>query len=263
MDVAAIQYLNQINRRFYETVAAEFDASRQRAWAGWEQLLPLVGAGLRPAPTVLNILDVGCGNGRFGVFLMERFGKDALGRDALHYHGIDSSAALLDKARAAVAGIEAHLEQYDIVEQPLDTALGQFDLVVLFGVLHHIPGADRRLDLLRALGEHVAPGGLLVFTEWLFYDDPHLRERIVDWEVGVQVEPGDYLLDWKRGVKSETSPVLRYCHAVDAAEHQRLVAATGLQPLTEYRADAGYRAGGNRAGNLYTIFINEKKVNTP
>ena len=146
----------------------------------------------------------------------------------------------------------------------LTTALGQFDLVALFGVLHHIPGADRRLDLLRALGERVAPGGLLVFTEWLFYDDPRLRERIVDWAVDVQVEPGDYLLDWRRGVKSLTSPALRYCHAVDEAEHQRLVAATGLQPLAEYRADAGYRGvGGNRGGNLYTILINEKKVNAP
>ena len=108
MNDFTIQYLNQINRRFYETVAAEFDASRQRAWAGWEEVV-------RNLKAPLHVLDVGCGNGRFGVFLIERLGKDAL-----HYHGMDSSAALLDKAREALAGIDARLEQRDIVEQPLD-----------------------------------------------------------------------------------------------------------------------------------------------
>ena len=48
----------------------------------------------------------------------------------------------------------------------------------------------------------------------------------------LQVEPHDYLLDWRRGEHA-----LRYCHYVDDAEHAALIAATGLTEITTYRAD--------------------------
>ena len=237
VDDATFRYLNDLNRRFYETVAIDFDATRQQAWAGWERLLPYLHA-------PLSILDIGCGNGRFGAFLAERIGKDRL-----RYVGLDSSAALLERASAALAGVDSRLEQRDILDLPPDAALGQFGLVAFFGVLHHIPGADRRLALLRALAGRVAPGGWLVWTEWRFLENPRLVERIVPWSEGAQVEAGDYLLDWRKGRQAELDPALRYCHAVDDAEHRRLVAATGLDVVAEYRADAA---------NLYTVLWKTK-----
>ncbi len=39
MDETTIRRLNEINRRFYETVAADFDATRQTAWSGWEDII--------------------------------------------------------------------------------------------------------------------------------------------------------------------------------------------------------------------------------
>lgn len=241
MDDETIRALNAINRRFYETVAADFDATRQTAWQGWERLLPF----LKPS---LAVLDAGCGNGRFGVFLAQRLGKQHL-----RYIGIDQNAALLDRARQSLTGIDAQFEQRDLVEQPSGDSLGAFDLVALFGVLHHVPGAERRLALLRSLADRVAPGGLLAFTEWRFMAAgvaDRFRARIVPWDAvlwgggGGAVEAGDYLLDWRRGVQAGTAPALRYCHYVDDAEHVRLVAAAGLNPIAEYRADAA---------NLYTI----------
>lgn len=227
MDTATIRHLNDLNRRFYAATAADFDATRQQPWDGWERLLSHLYA-------PLSVLDVGCGNGRFGLFLADRFGKDHL-----HYVGLDSSAALLERARAALVGIDARFEEHDIVEQPPDPSLGQFGLVVLFGVLHHVPGATNRLALLRALADRVAPGGLLAWTEWRFLENPRLVERSVPWDANLQVEPGDTLLDWRRGAQT-----LRYCHAVDDAEHAQLIAAAGLRVVDEYRADAA---------NLYTV----------
>ncbi len=232
MDAETIRRLNAINQRFYATVAAEFDQSRQQAWQGWDRLLPY----LSPP---LSVLDVGCGNGRFGVFLAEKFGNERL-----RYHGSDSSAALIARAQVALAGMAATFDQRDLVEQPPDESLGQFDLVALFGVLHHIPGAERREALLRALADRVAPGGILAVSEWRFADEPRFRERIVAWDAVAEygdlaVEPGDTLLDWRRGTTA-----LRYCHHVDDAEHARLIAAVGLPVIAEYRADAA---------NLYTI----------
>lgn len=233
MDDATIDHLNAINRAFYAQVAGDFDATRGSAWRGWERLLPYL-----PTPeTPLTVLDVGCGNGRFGIFLQERVG-------AIDYHGIDSSPALLDRARIALP--DAVLEMRDIVENPPDA--GQYDLVALFGVLHHVPGADRRLALIQALADRVAPSGLFAFTAWRFCEYPRFRSKIVAWDAGIQTEPGDYLLDWRQGERA-----LRYCHYVDDAENQRLVEASGLKLVATYRDD-----GFTGDVNLYTILKRER-----
>jgi capsular polysaccharide biosynthesis protein len=52
------------------------------------------------------------------------------------------------------------------------------------------------------------------------------------------LDPGDYLLDWKRGGRG-----LRYCHLVDEAEIERLAAESGLRVCETFRA-------GGREGDL-------------
>ncbi len=217
MDETTIRRLNQINRDFYAAAADSFDESRQQAWPGWETL----SAYLTPP---LSVLDVGCGNGRFGVFLAQKFGA------GMQYHGIDNNPTLLDRARAALTGVDAQLEQRDIVEDPPDSRV--YNLVALFGVLHHIPGAAQRQQLMAVLARRVAPGGLLAFACWRFYEYERFRRRIIPWPPDFTVEPHDYLLDWRRGATA-----LRYCHYVDDAEHAALIAATGLTEVVTYRAD--------------------------
>ncbi len=205
-------------------------------WPGWDKLLPYL-----KAP--LSVLDVGCGNGRFGVFLAQH-----LEPEAITYYGIDHNAALLERARAALnlGRLRAELEDRDIVLQPPDT--GAYDLVGLFGVLHHIPGSEHRRSLMRTLAQRVKPGGLLAFAAWRFYDFARFRERIVPWPDDLDVEPGDYLLDWRRGEHT-----LRYCHYVNETEHAELVKETGLVELITYRAD-----GRTHDINCYSLLRKEK-----
>ena len=228
MDEHTIQRLNAINRTFYATVAEDFDTTRGKPWPGWQQLLPLL-------QLPLSVLDVGCGNGRFGVFLSQRLGT------SIHYHGIDNNSALLDHARQSLLHINADFELRDIIEQPPDN--GIYDLVVLLGVLHHIPGAQQRLTLIRSLGQRLRPGGLLVFACWRFYEYTRFRERIVPIPDDMTIEPGDFLLDWRRGAHA-----LRYCHYVDDDEVNRLIEASGLHPMRQYRAD-----GQSGDMNLYVV----------
>jgi SAM-dependent methyltransferase len=218
MNDATIERLNQINREFYRITAEDFAESRDQPWAGWDALLPT----LKPP---LTVLDVGCGNGRFGLFLAGKFGGATL-----TYVGLDNNLALLDRARVALDGIDARLEHRDILDNPPDT--GEYDLVGLFGVLHHIPGSEQRRNLMRALATRVAPGGMLAFAAWQFYEYARFRDRIVPWPDDIEVERHDYLLDWRRGERA-----LRYCHYVDDAEHADLIAATGLTEIATYRAD--------------------------
>lgn len=234
MHPATIQRLNAINRAFYQTVADDFDQTRAAPWPGWMLLLPHLRA-------PLNVLDIGCGNARFAVFLAQR-----LGAEQVTYHGIDNSAALLDRARAhlaAIPGLRARLDEHDIVEQPLN--LGTYDLVTLFGVLHHIPGAEEREQFMGQAAGCVKAGGLLVFAAWRFHEFERYRARVVPWPDDLRVEAGDYLLDWRRGAQG-----LRYCHYVDDAEQAALVAATGMTPVDEYRAD-----GDENRANAYSVLL--------
>jgi len=225
MDRHTIARLNAINRRFYAITAQDFDASRGGAWAGWEQLLPHIRDTRGALPR--RVLDVGCGNGRFGRFLAEH------AEAPLVYHGIDSNSTLLQHAEDALAtraDIKATFDEGDVVTEPPDA--GTYDLVALFGVIHHIPGTIQRETFMRTLAQRVAPGGFLVFTAWRFYEYERFRARLIPWPEDITVERHDYLLDWQRG---ETA--LRYCHYVDDTEHARLIEATGLESMVDYRAD--------------------------
>lgn len=248
MNQATIKRLIAINREFYQRTAAEFDQTRGQPWPGWHRLLAhLPQAG---AVEALRVLDVGCGNGRLGLFLAANWSQP--GDSELIYHGVDSSPALLERAReslAGVAGVTATLETRDALLDvpPAET----YDLVAAFGVLHHVPGFDFRRRWLQALATRVAPGGRLAFAAWRFYEYERFRQRVVPWppELVEQVEQHDYLLDWRRGVAA-----LRYCHFVDDAEHDDLVRASGLHELESYRAD-----GFTGAVNRYSILGQEPR----
>lgn len=233
MKPETVTYLNSLNRQFYETTASAFDETRQHPWDGWERLRANL-----PAARPLRVLDVGCGNGRFGVFLADEL-------SAMTYHGVDNNPSLLGYARDVLQGrpgITTTFSQQDIVADGL-AVTGDYDLVVLFGVIHHVPGAANRTALLCQLADCVAPGGMLAFAAWRFMDNPRLRRKTVDWPPDVEREPGDYLLDWRRGEVAN-----RYCHFVDDEEHVSLIEATGLTHVGDYRAD-----GSDGRSNRYSL----------
>jgi SAM-dependent methyltransferase len=224
MDERTIWRLNDLNRQFYATVAHSFDQTRGSAWHGWERLLPY----LRDLPASPRVLDVGCGNGRFGLFLAQN-------NILAHYTGHDNNATLLAHAQHDLQG--ANLASFQLVERdsilnPLEE--GAYDFIGVFGVVHHVPSLERRKAFLRGLGERLTNKGILAYATWRFMDDDKLRQRVVAWDddLAPQVEEHDYLLDWRQGDRA-----LRYCHYVDDAEQAQLDDATGLHLLEHYRAD--------------------------
>ncbi|MDE0328857.1 MAG: class I SAM-dependent methyltransferase [Anaerolineaceae bacterium] len=230
MNARTRRRLATINRKFYREVAQEFDRTRARPWAGWKPLLPHL-ATLPPQP---RVLDVGCGNGRFARYLMDHIG-------AIQYTGVDYSPEMLHMARERLP--DAQLIARDLVSEA--PPAGPFDLVVCFGFLHHVPGRAQRLELVRALAQALAPGGLLTFVTWRFADFERLSRRIVPWpaDLADEVENNDFLLDWKRGAYA-----LRYCHHCDAAEHRALVDAAGLVEIASWCAD-----GPDNAANRFSL----------
>ena len=229
MDYETARRLNAINRAFYARTARDFDATRQRPWSGWTRLLHSLDL------PIDSLLDFGCGNARFARYLASKQTQ------SFAYCGVDSSAELLALAREQVASLalaKCELLERDIIMGTLPRQLAQ--LVVLFGLLHHVPGRRRRRELVKAAADCVLPGGWLAFTAWRFIESQRLRARIQPWDSDIKVEAGDYLLDWRRGERA-----LRYCHYIDEEEHAELIAAAGLRVVDDYREDGGL--------NRYTV----------
>ena len=65
MKQATILQLNDLNQHFYKVTAEEFSKTRSFYWKGWGELIePLKEIGKNHPQ--LKVLDIGCGNGRFG-----------------------------------------------------------------------------------------------------------------------------------------------------------------------------------------------------
>lgn len=250
MDSRTRMQLRALNRRFYEKHALGFDASRDHAWPGWERLelrMP------RDASAPMRVLDVGCGNARFARTLHERLG------DRFRYTGVDENAALLERARDALAdmtSVDAQLIRADVLDRVAGDTLphGPFDLVVAFGLLHHVPGFEDRRSLLRALAGRLGDRGMLVVTAWQFADRTRFEKHLVPWSEQAtavdppidtaQLEEGDHLLSF-----DGDRTALRYCHHCSERELDRLAAALPLTPRPRFSADG-------RSGDLnrYLIF---------
>lgn len=238
MDEETRQALLEVNRRFYEHHAESFSRSRGRAWEGWRRLLPHLGS-----PDVLRVLDAGCGNARLALFLSEAWP----GR--LDYTGLDGSGPLLDAARRSLASwatspqrLQAQLLEHDLIRQGVPHSLGEFHLIGLFGVLHHVPGQAGRLELVRQLGRLLAPRSLLAVSLWRFDRLPRFEKMRLSWQSSdLRVDPGrleegDHLLSWGG---EATCP--RYCHLTSHREADEIVEASGLRLVERFTADGASR----------------------
>jgi 2-polyprenyl-3-methyl-5-hydroxy-6-metoxy-1,4-benzoquinol methylase len=127
--------------------------------------------------------------------------------------------------------------------------LGLYDLISCLAAMQHIPGRNRRLQLLREMASHLRPDGRIILSNWQFLESTRQQRKIVEWQqIGLRpedVEENDYLLTWQRGGTG-----FRYVCFIDAAETAALASEAGLRCLVQFRSDG-------REGNLnlYTLLV--------
>jgi 2-polyprenyl-3-methyl-5-hydroxy-6-metoxy-1,4-benzoquinol methylase len=232
MEEQVIRRLLELNQDFYERLSEPFAQSRTRPQPGFSRLTELL------SQPCHSLLDVGCGDGRFGRFLQSHGAGE-------RYVGVDFSDKLLAKAAAHSNGI-FHLR--DLSQPGCLEDLGRYDAVSCLAVLQHIPGRANRLQLLLQMKACMAPGGLLFLSTWQFRESERLRSKIREWsEIGLEgsdVEPDDHLLTWQRGGFS-----YRYVALIDRSETEQLAREAGLRLVKQFRSDG-------KEGNLslYSVF---------
>ena len=224
------QKIVSLNHQFYQSFASDFSETRGR-------LQPGVLKVLEENPPKESILDLGCGNGKIALELVERGYSGT-------YLGADFSLGLLDWAvRDLPPGIKADFIELDLTAPSWDGILPStsFEMITCFATLHHIPGYPLRESICKNIRRHLAEGGKLFISVWQFLRSERLKAKILPWESvnlsAEDVNEGDYLLDWRRGGKG-----IRYAHFYTQDELSQLAAASGFQISHTYDSDG---EGGN------------------
>ena len=235
MNPATAARLLQINREFYDQFSGSFSATRHRIQPGVRRVLET----LRGDE---SILDLGCGNGELARTLAKRGHRGP-------YLGLDFSLPLLREAESHFEGFSATFRAVDLTRLsatedrspaadswPLVTE--SWSLVTAFAVLHHIPSAELRLQILKNVRAWLKSGGRFIHSNWQFLSSEKLRARIQPWEAASvsasEVEAGDYLLDWRSGGEG-----LRYVHHFSEEELSALAQASGFQIVETFSSDGG------------------------
>jgi 2-polyprenyl-3-methyl-5-hydroxy-6-metoxy-1,4-benzoquinol methylase len=228
VDIDIRQQLQQLTAEFYSVHANAFDESRQGGWDSWGRVLDEMLA-ITPFE---DLLDLGCGNGRFANFLDANDSRD------IHYTGIDSEPALIAYAQDRHP---AKVFDVDTIEHTLQTTK-KYDAVVSFGVLHHLPGQTQRTALLHDIAKLLKPDGVAAFSFWQPKLLKNFGRKIHPDPPIASLETNDFLLGWKGDFTH-----VRYCHHFESEEITQLFAESGLVVRTEFQG------GGNDASNRYVV----------
>lgn len=194
---------------------------------------------LESLPGDADLLDLGCGNGELGRELRRR------GHTGV-YIGLDQSLELLLEAeKAPLEPLRATFVQADLASPEwaenirwLGSSRVKFqpDVILAFAVLHHLPGEALRLQVLQEARSCLSSGGKFIHSEWQFLSSPRWRGRLQPWElIGLsadEVDPGDFLLDWRRGGYG-----LRYVHHFSEDELKGLAQGSGFQVNETFYSD--------------------------
>ncbi len=230
MRQATLERLLELNRGFYQSFAVPFSETRDRPQPGVMRALHSV------APQAA-VLDLGCGNGAVAAELARRGHAGA-------YVGLDSSATLLELARGRVDRPGWRFVLAELADEGWPAQASEalraprrtFQHALAFAVLHHLPGESLRSRLLRQIHGLLAPGGRFTLSVWNFLASPRLRKRIRPWgDAGLaeaELDPGDYLMDWRRGGRG-----LRYVHHFTEPELAALAEAGGFRLVESYLSD--------------------------
>ncbi len=157
------------SRAFFDRIAGDWDLIGSDFARGTGRLEALSCL----APRELVVADVGCGTGYLA---------RALARRVTRVICIDTSEAMLDKARENLRGVPAALEFRPGSMERLPLQDGEVDAAFAHMVLHHLTGVAAGL---REMARVVKPGGQVVCVELLPHHENWMHDSMADTRLGL------------------------------------------------------------------------------
>ncbi|HYI94857.1 MAG TPA: class I SAM-dependent methyltransferase [Bryobacteraceae bacterium] len=168
---------------------------------------------LAVVPSGASVLDIGCGSGIF-LGLLEYFGR------RIHGFGFDASQAAIECAKTMARYHPDFNLRFQHIHKEDPWPPGQFDVVSIIDVLHHIP-VEHQDGAFQAAAARVSPGGLLLYKDmsdspWYLAGANRLHDLIVarDW---IYYVPVAHIEGWAKSLdlqleNTESVRMLWYQH---------------------------------------------------
>ncbi len=161
--------------RFDDGVAAVFPDMIQRSVPGYSNIIAMTGlVAARHAQDNTRCYDLGCSLGASTLAMVAQ-----LQQRPIQFIAVDNSPAMLARCSNAVAASQHTTDIQLLCDQLQNIAIDNASVVVLNFTLQFVP-LDERDDVIRRIYEGLQPGGALILSEKICFDNPVMQALTTD-----------------------------------------------------------------------------------
>ena len=204
---------------FDEKVARVFSDMINRSVPGYATIVSMIGMlAERYARADSRCYDLGCSLGAATVAMRQHISfKDC------EIIAVDNSIAMISHCRQRIAGDDGMAKVSLVCADVLDVGIINASMVVLNFTLQFIPPARRR-ELMERIYAGLLPGGMLVLSEKILFEDEGLNELFVDMHHRFKMSHGYSELE----ISQKRSAIEKVLIPETIATHQQRIAAAGF-----------------------------------
>ena len=166
----------------YEAIADKFDRSRYKVWPSVQEFLDNIVSEAKETNNSLEILEVGCGNGKNLKALYAQSVLQIHQSLRINLTGCDMS----DKFIEMVKNNGIHCVKANAVELPFES--DTFNYVLSVAVIHHLSTEERRVQAIRELIRVAKVDSLIFIQVWALEQLPNAKR---------QFTTQDNMVSWK------------------------------------------------------------------
>lgn len=195
----------------YSKISKGFDKTRQFDWKEFEKYLEFI-------ENNDEILDIGCGNGRFFKFISSK--------RKIKYTGIDNNVELL---KAAKQQNKTKFIEASMLKLPFPSE--KFDVAVAIASVHHLPSSKMRKKAIKEANRILKKDGILIISVWNFFQKKY---RNLIWKARLKFisslfkyGPRDIFKPWAH------TGIERYYYAFKMKELKKIMKLNGFEIIYE------------------------------
>jgi tRNA (cmo5U34)-methyltransferase len=161
--------------RFDQAVVDVFPDMIQRSVPGYATIVHTIGdIAARYAQPNTRCYDLGCSLGAATLAMRQR-----IEAEGVEIVAIDNSVAMIESCRSIIDSDDGNTPVQLVCANIQDVTVNHASVCVLNFTLQFIP-VQERLDILKRLYDGLVPGGVLILSEKLAFDEPDYHQLMID-----------------------------------------------------------------------------------